>query len=181
MAARRRRLLWLLLVPLALGAILLLRGRGEATQFTTAVVDRGDVVEVVGATGALEAVTTVQIGSQVSGTIESLNADFNSTVKKGQIIARLDASILEARLGQAQANLLAAKANVERARSSARRSWRRRTSCPRAISTRPGPTTTERPPSSSPTRRPRANPWPPSTRPRWTSATPSSTPPSTGW
>jgi HlyD family secretion protein len=118
MAATRRRLLWLLLVPVALGAIFLLRGRGEATQFTTAVVDRGDVVEVVGATGALEAVTTVQIGSQVSGTIQSLNADFNSTVKKGQIIARLDPSILDARLGQAQANLLAAKANVERARSS---------------------------------------------------------------
>jgi HlyD family secretion protein len=95
----------------------LLRGRGEATQFTTAVVDRGDVIEVVGATGALEAVTTVQIGSQVSGTIRSLNADFNSIVKKGQVIARLDPSILEARLGQAQANLLAAKANVERARS----------------------------------------------------------------
>jgi len=60
----------------------------------------------------------VQIGSQVSGTIQSLNADFNSTVKKGQVIARLDPSILDARLGQAQANLLAAKANVERARSS---------------------------------------------------------------
>jgi len=101
-----------------LGGLFLLRGRGEATQFTTAVVDRGDVVEVVGATGALEAVTTVQIGSQVSGTIQSLNADFNSTVKKGQVIARLDPSILDARLGQAQANLLAAKANVERARSS---------------------------------------------------------------
>ena len=101
-----------------LGGLFFLRGRGEATQFTTAAVDRGDVVEVVGATGALEAVTTVQIGSQVSGTIQSLNADFNSTVKKGQIIARLDPSILDARLGQAQANLLAAKANVERARSS---------------------------------------------------------------
>jgi HlyD family secretion protein len=117
MAATRRRLLWLLLVPAVLGGLFFLRGRGEATQFTTAAVDRGDVVEVVGATGALEAVTTVQIGSQVSGTIQSLNADFNSTVKKGQIIARLDPSILEARLGQAQANLLAAKANVERARS----------------------------------------------------------------
>ena len=118
MATARRRLLWLLLVPVVLVGYLFLRGRGEATQFTTAVVDRGDVVEVVGATGALEAVTTVQIGSQVSGTIQSLNADFNSTVKKGQIIARLDPSILDARLGQAQANLLAAKANVERARSS---------------------------------------------------------------
>jgi HlyD family secretion protein len=117
MAATRRRLLWLLLIPIVLVGFFLLRGRGEATQFTTAVVDRGSVVEVVGATGALEAVTTVQIGSQVSGTIQSLNADFNSIVKKGQIIARLDPSILEARLGQAQANLLAAKANVERARS----------------------------------------------------------------
>jgi HlyD family secretion protein len=117
MAATRRRLLWLLLIPIVLLGFFLLRGRGEATQFTTAVVDRGSVVEVVGATGALEAVTTVQIGSQVSGTIQSLNADFNSTVKKGQVIARLDPSILDARLGQAQANLLAAKANVERARS----------------------------------------------------------------
>lgn len=117
MSATRRRLLWLLLVPGVLGGLSFLRGRGEATQFTTAAVDRGDVVEVVGATGALEAVTTVQIGSQVSGTIQSLNADFNSTVKKGQVIARLDPSILDARLGQAQANLLAAKANVERARS----------------------------------------------------------------
>ena len=117
MATARRRLLWLLLVPVLLGGYLFLRGRGEATQFTTAAVDRGDVVEVVGATGALEAVTTVQIGSQVSGTIQSLTADFNSTVKKGQVIARLDPSILDARLGQARANLLAAKANVERARS----------------------------------------------------------------
>ena len=117
MARSRRRLLWLLLIPLVLGGYFLLRGRGGATQFTTATVDRGDVVEVVGATGALEAVKTVQIGSQVSGTIESLYADFNSTVKKGQVIARLDASILQARLGQARANLLAAKANVDRARS----------------------------------------------------------------
>ena len=72
---------------------------------------------MVGATGTLQAVTTVQVGSQVSGTIQSLDADFNSTVKKGQVIARLDPSLFEARLGQAHANLLAARANVERARS----------------------------------------------------------------
>jgi HlyD family secretion protein len=118
MATSRRRLLWLLLVPAVLAAgFFLLRGRGEAIQFTTGAVDRGDVVEVVGATGALEAVTTVQIGSQVSGTIQNLYADFNSTVKKGQVIVRLDPSIFDARLGQAKANLLAAKANVDRARS----------------------------------------------------------------
>jgi HlyD family secretion protein len=114
----RSRSLWLLLLPVAaLGAFFLLRGRGEATRYTIGTVDRGDVVEVVGATGTLEAVTTVQVGSQVSGTIESLHADFNSTVKKGQVIARLDPSILQARLGQAEANLQSARANVDRSRA----------------------------------------------------------------
>jgi HlyD family secretion protein len=118
MATKRRRYLWLALVPALLAAgFLLLRGRGEAMQYVIGTVDRGDVVEVVGATGTLEAVTTVQIGSQVSGTIQSLYADFNSTVKKGQVIARLDPSILQARLGQVEANLLSARANVDRARA----------------------------------------------------------------
>ena len=94
-----------------------LRGRGEAARFTTGTVDRGDVTEVVGATGTLEAVTTVQLGSQVSGTIQSLNADFNSTVKKNQVVARLDPSLFEARVGQARANVQAARANVDRARA----------------------------------------------------------------
>src|SRR5512139_3936074 len=118
MSMRRRRLLWFLLLPAVLVAgFLLLRGRGEATQYTTGTVDRGDVVEVVGATGTLEAVTTVQVGSQVSGTIQSLYADFNSQVKKGDVIARLDPSILEARLGQAEASLLSARANVDRSKA----------------------------------------------------------------
>ena len=104
MATARRRLLWLLLVPVLLaGGFFLLRGRGEATQFTTGAIDRGDVVEVVGATGILKMLEwKVRPGD---------------TVKKGQVVARLDPSIFEARLGQAQANLLAAKANVERSRA----------------------------------------------------------------
>jgi HlyD family secretion protein len=115
---RRGPLVWLLLGALALGAVFAaVRGRGDAPRFATAAVDRGDVVEVVGATGTLEAVTTVQLGSQVSGTIQKLYADFNSTVRKGQVVARLDPSLFEARLGQARANLLAARANVERARA----------------------------------------------------------------
>jgi HlyD family secretion protein len=119
MIAMKRHYLWILLVPAAAAAgFFFLRGRGEATQFTTGTIDRGDVVEVVGATGTLEAVTTVQVGSQVSGTIESLYADFNSTVKKGQVIARLDPSILQARLGQAEANVLSARANVDRSQAS---------------------------------------------------------------
>ena len=94
-----------------------LRGRGDAPRFTTGTADRGDVVEVVGATGTLEAVTTVQLGSQVSGTIQTLNADFNSTVKKGVVVARLDPSLFEARRGQARANVQAAHANVDRAKA----------------------------------------------------------------
>ncbi len=115
----RNRYLWVLVVLAAIAAaFFLLRGRSEATAYTTGTVDRGDVVEVVGATGTLEAVTTVQVGSQVSGTIQSLYADFNSTVKKGQVIARLDPSILQARLGQAEANVLSARANVDRSQAS---------------------------------------------------------------
>src|SRR5574341_2420624 len=109
MALPGRRLAWIVVGALALaGGYFVLRGRPAAARFTTGSIDRGNVVEVVGATGTLEAVVTVQLGSQVSGTIQSLHADFNSTVKKGQIIARLDPSIFQARLGQAEANLLAA-------------------------------------------------------------------------
>jgi HlyD family secretion protein len=118
MPASRRRLLWLLLVPIALVAgFLLLRNRGAAAEYSLGRVDRGDVVEVVGATGTLEAVRTVQIGSQVSGTIQSLYADFNSQVKKSEVIARLDPSIFDARVGQAEANLVAARANLDRSRA----------------------------------------------------------------
>ena len=112
-----------LLIGLALAVLavaagwFVLRGRGDAPRFTTGTADRGDVVEVVGATGTLEAVTTVQLGSQVSGTIQTLNADFNSTVKKGEVVARLDPSLFEARRGQARANVQAAHANVDRAKA----------------------------------------------------------------
>ncbi len=94
-----------------------LRARTSRTGLATAIVDRGDIAEVVGATGVLQAVTTVQVGSQVSGTIQSLFADFNSVVRKGEVIARLDPSLFEARLAQARANLASARANVEKARA----------------------------------------------------------------
>ena len=68
----------------------------------TAPVTRGDIMDTVGATGTLQAVTTVQVGSQVSGNISWLGADFNSIVKKGQVIARLDPSLFEAQVEQAQ-------------------------------------------------------------------------------
>jgi len=84
------------------------------------------VLSKVEATGTINAVTTVQVGSQVSGTIAKLNADFNTQVKKGQLIAQIDPSIFEGNLLQAKAdlenaraNLAAAQANLEKAKASA--------------------------------------------------------------
>src|SRR5262245_38746370 len=112
---RRRRLLYGAGVVIVGAALLItVRGGSEPPAFETALVDRGDVVEVVGATGILEAVTTVQVGSQVSGTVAWLGADFNSQVKKGQVVARLEPSLFEARVAQARSNLVAARATVER-------------------------------------------------------------------
>lgn len=92
---------------------------GNTAPYLTATVDRGDVVDVVGATGTLEPVTMVQVGSQVSGTIASLHADFNTVVTQNQVIARLDPSLFEARLGQARANVVATRAAVDRQRAAA--------------------------------------------------------------
>jgi HlyD family secretion protein len=80
----------------------------------TAAVTRGDVADTVGATGTLQAVTTVQVGTQVSGTIQELHADFNSLVRKGQVIARLDPSLFATQIEQARANLIRAQADLER-------------------------------------------------------------------
>jgi HlyD family secretion protein len=90
-------------------------GHTDAPKYTTALAVRSDVVESVEATGTLGAVTTVQVGSQVSGTIKSLHADFNAIVKKGQVVARLDPSLLQAQTDQAQASVARLEADVERA------------------------------------------------------------------
>ena len=106
--------------------------RKPATQYFTAPVGRGDIRDVVEATGTINAVTTVQVGSQVSGTIAKLSADFNSHVKKGQVIAEIDPSIFQgnvlqakADLENARANLAAARANLEKAKATARSEERR--------------------------------------------------------
>jgi HlyD family secretion protein len=83
---------------------------------SSARVTRGDIAEAVGATGQLQAVTTVQVGTQVSGTIQELNADFNSLVRKGQVLARLDPSLFQTQIEQARANLIRAEADLERLR-----------------------------------------------------------------
>jgi HlyD family secretion protein len=81
---------------------------------TTLQVTRGDIADVVQATGTLEAVTTVQVGTQVSGTVQELYADYNSIVKKGQIIARLDPSLLQTQIEQQRANVTRSQADLDR-------------------------------------------------------------------
>src|ERR1051325_7355486 len=86
-------------------------------QYLTARVERGNLRNTVTATGALQAVTTVQVGSQASGTISALYADFNSVVKKGQVVAQLDPAQMKAQVEQAEANLEQAKASLANARA----------------------------------------------------------------
>ena len=89
----------------------------QAYAFDTAKVERGALVAKVTATGTLSAIVTVQVGSQVSGTIAELHADFNSTVHKGDIIAKIDPRLFNAAVAQARANLIAAEGNLAKARA----------------------------------------------------------------
>jgi HlyD family secretion protein len=101
----------------ALAAFYFLGGQAGAAQYLTAKVERGNLRNTVTATGTLQAVTTVQVGSQASGTISALYADYNSVVKKGQVIAQLDPSVSKAQVDQARANLQQAQAAVVQARA----------------------------------------------------------------
>src|SRR2546422_5654688 len=115
-----KRLITILLIITAIGAgagAIYVRRGGPEPQVNTAPITRGDIIDTVGATGTLQAVTTVQVGSQVSGNIQWLGADFNSIVKKGQVIARLDPSLFDAQLQQIRANLTQARANLTKAQS----------------------------------------------------------------
>src|ERR1700676_3570379 len=99
----------IVLVILAAGgagaAAYYMRRNSPQVVVNTSPVTRGDIVDTVGSTGTLQAVTTVQVGSQVSGNISWLGADFNSIVKKDQVIAKLEPSLFDAQLAQADANL----------------------------------------------------------------------------
>jgi HlyD family secretion protein len=104
----------LAIIAAGVGAYYRYRKAGPEPTVTTAAVSRGDIVDAVGATGTVQAVTTVQVGTQVSGTIQELHADFNSLVRKGQVIARLDPSLFQTQIEQARANLIRAQADLER-------------------------------------------------------------------
>jgi len=100
----------------------------KAPPYRTAPVERGEIAENVLATGTLNAVTTVQVGSQVSGTVMKISADFNSRVRKGEVIARIDPRLFEASVLQASGSLENARAALERAEVlvvDTERTWRR--------------------------------------------------------
>ncbi|MGA9884303.1 MAG: efflux RND transporter periplasmic adaptor subunit [Candidatus Acidiferrales bacterium] len=88
------------------------RTRSDGPKYTTAVVKRGDITSVVQATGTINPLTTVPVGSYVSGTVEYIFADFNTRVKNGQVLAQLDPAIYEAQVVQARGNLQNAQANM---------------------------------------------------------------------
>ena len=98
--------------------------RNHPTEYLTARVEHGDIRDAVEATGSVNAVTTVQVGSQVSGTIATLNADFNSHVHRGEVIALIEPALFKGAVQQAvadsensEANLSAARANLEKAKA----------------------------------------------------------------
>ena len=90
------------------------RGGNPVPEVVAEPVSRGPVVSVVAASGTLESVTTVQVGTQVSGTIQTLLADYNAIVRRGQVLARLDPSLFESAIEQARASLIRAEADRDR-------------------------------------------------------------------
>jgi HlyD family secretion protein len=115
-----KKLKWLILagvlVVVAIFAAFNFNSKSQDQNFT-AKVERGDIHDVVEATGTINAVITVQVGSQVSGVITKLNVDFNSRVHKGDIVALIDPALFEGAVLQASADLESAKANLGAARA----------------------------------------------------------------
>jgi HlyD family secretion protein len=111
-----KKIIIALIIIIVLGVVLLLvfKNKDGKQKYVTEIITRGDIKSTVSATGTVNAVTTVQVGTQVSGTIQKLFVDFNSPVKKGQLLAQIDPAMFEAQVGQSRANLLSAKASLEK-------------------------------------------------------------------
>src|SRR5262249_39846149 len=103
----------LVLGGMAAGGYLFYEGQQQPPRYLTAAVERGAITTTVNATGIMNAVTTVQVGTQVSGTIQKLLVDFNSAVKEGEGIAQMDLAPLATKVAQGQANVANALAGVQ--------------------------------------------------------------------
>ena len=114
-----KRLPWIvgvcLLVALAVGYYVKVDVSAAPTQLTFDSVSRGDVVATVEATGTLQPVDTVEVGTQVSGTIASIGTDFNQQVKKGQVLATLDPALFQTQIDQAEATLIRLHSELDKA------------------------------------------------------------------
>src|SRR5437879_1188794 len=126
MKTKTRWLILACLVTLAGLFVVFGLNRNSQAQHFSAKVEKGEIHDVVEATGTINAVITVQVGSQVSGTVAKLNVDFNSRVRKGDVVALIDPALFQGALLQtaadlenAKANLAAAKANLEKAKAAA--------------------------------------------------------------
>lgn len=121
-----RYLMWATLLFVAMGAWYGWRGRsagaGAPAAYRTARLATGNITQTVSATGPLSAISTVNVGSQVSGNIAKLHVDFNDRVTAGQLIAEIDPSTYEAQLVQAEGDLLSARVALELKRLNAQRS-----------------------------------------------------------
>ncbi len=115
---KKRLILTLVLASFAVsvGAYYELRPSQHPVRFETARVSRGDLVAAVACTGTLQAVKTVDVGTQANGVIKELNADFNSIVRRGEVLARLDPAMVEAEIAQGRATVERSKDTVEQLR-----------------------------------------------------------------
>ena len=120
----KRRAAWIAGIVVAAGAVAALtlggaRRNPGAAKYETVKVERGRIVARVTASGTLSALVTVQVGTQVSGRIQDLYVDFNSPVRKGQVLAKIDPQFFKAAVEQARANLAAAEGNLAKAKAQA--------------------------------------------------------------
>src|SRR5215510_14703919 len=106
-------LLVLVLGGMAAGGYFLYEGQQQPPRYLTAAVERGAITTTVNATGVVNAVTTVQVGTQVSGVIQKLLVDYNSPVTEGEVIAQIDPAPLSTKVAQARANVASAMAAVQ--------------------------------------------------------------------
>ncbi len=116
----KRRKWWLILFLLVAGGLYYFfggNGDGKGTGFATATISRGDLRQVVTATGEIQPLNTINVGSQVSGTIEEIFVDYNSKVKKGDILLTIEPSVLQASVDEAKASLISAESQRDYAKN----------------------------------------------------------------
>ena len=118
---KKKVIFGVIIIAVIIILLLAFSGNGANIEFKTATLEKGDIESLISTTGTINPVDEVNVGSQVSGNILSLNADYNSVVKSGQLIAEIDPEIYRARLAEANANLLRGKVSLRQAEISHKR------------------------------------------------------------